>query len=111
MIPARRQQQEQFTFRTYRDVQCEREYGVNAKAKDGNHQCDANCHEFQTSTGISCCVKKTKKRIREAWLQNILPEAKRQRVTPFGKFVSEYCKNKKCSKEYAIKKYLKALDL
>jgi hypothetical protein len=110
MIPARRQQ-EQFTFRTYRDLHCEREYGVNAKAKDGNHQCDANCHEFQTSTGIRCCVKKTKKRIREAWLQNRLPEAKRQRTTPFGKFVSEYCKNKKCSKEYAIKKYLKALDL
>ena len=117
MIPAVRRQTTQDRLQ-YHDIPCFREFGVNAK-RTFDHQCDANCRLQQTSTGEYCCVKKNKKHIRDSWLQNRLPEAKRQKYdhdndddmqeVSFGKFVKTYCSRKKCTKDYAIKKYKKAL--
>jgi hypothetical protein len=105
------------------DLPCIREFGVDAKRTFDN-QCDTTCRLEETTTkGVKCCVKKIKKRIRDPWLQNRLPDPKRQKLedhddndddmrdSSFGKFVKAYCTHRKCSEQYAIKKFLKAKDL
>lgn len=121
MIPSIKRRQTTNSRLHYYDVPCFRAFGVNAK-RTFDHQCDANCRLEQTSTGEYCCVKKTKKRVRDAHLQNRIPDAKRQKFedddssdmqdpdSSFGKFVKTYCKKKKCSKDYAAKKYFKAIN-
>lgn len=123
MIPAVRRRQTTNDRLQYYDVPCFREFGVNAK-RTFDHQCDATCRLQQTSTGEYCCVKKTKKHVREPQLQNRLPEAKRRKIdddssdsddpdiqeVSFGNFVKKYCARKKCTKDYAMKKYNKAMN-
>jgi hypothetical protein len=117
MIPAVKRRDTTNNRLQYYDLPCFREFGVNAK-RTFDHQCDSKCRLDVTSTGEYCCVKVTKKRVRDAHLQNRIPEAKRQKYedtddmqdSSFGNFVKKYCKHRKCSKEYAAKKYFKATN-
>lgn len=94
----------------YYDRPCMRDYGINAR-KSFNLICPEDCRLERTQLeGDYCCVKKTKKRVREAWLQNMIPRAKHPRITPFGKFIKKYMSYGN-SKEKAYAKYKKALIL
>ena len=69
MIPAVRRRQTTNDRLHYYDVPCFREFGINAR-RTFDHECDTNCRLEVTNNGEYCCVKKNKKHIRDAWLQN-----------------------------------------